>query len=114
MTQTSANPGLTPKRRTEAVENNQFHAFARRVLRAYSRRVGAGDVQALAQLVALTTELDQSIHEAVQGLRDFGYSWGDIATRLGLTRQAVWHRWSAETPSRVCPTHERTDDAQHA
>ena len=114
MTQASVNPGLTPKRRSEAVENNQFHAFARRVLRAYSRRVGAGDVEALAELVALTAELDHAIHEAVQGLRDFGYSWGDIATRLGLTRQAVWHRWSADTPSRAYPTHERTHDAQHA
>ena len=114
MTQASVNRGLTSKRRTEAVENNQFHAFARRVLRAYSRRVGSGDVEALAELVALTAELDQAIHEAVQGLRDFGYSWGDIATRLGLTRQAAWHRWSAETPSEACPTHERTDDAQHS
>jgi hypothetical protein len=35
------------------------------------------------------TELDQ-----LQGLRRFGYFWGDIANRLGVTRQAVRQRWA--------------------
>ncbi len=27
------------------------------------------------------------------GLRGFGYSWAEIATRLGITRQAAQQRW---------------------
>ena len=29
----------------------------------------------------------------MQGLRKFGYSWADIAHRLGVTRQAAQMRW---------------------
>ena len=31
--------------------------------------------------------------EAVKGLRDFGYSWAEIGSRLGITRQAAQQRW---------------------
>jgi hypothetical protein len=42
--------------------------------------------------------LDQSAfaaatRRAIDGLRTFGYSWADIASRLGTTRQAVQQRW---------------------
>ena len=33
--------------------------------------------------------------DAVQGLRAFGYSWADIAARLGVSRQAAQMRWGA-------------------
>ena len=37
-------------------------------------------------------ELDAATRAAVEGLRGFGYSWGQIASRLG-TRQAAQQRW---------------------
>jgi DNA-directed RNA polymerase specialized sigma24 family protein len=93
MSKNTVNQTATPHRRTGAVENDAYHAFTRRVLRAYSRRVAAGDVEALAALVSLGTEVEQATRDAVIGLREFGYSWSEIGTRLGMTKQAVHKRW---------------------
>jgi hypothetical protein len=90
---------LTPNRRRNRrrhVENTDYAGFARRVLAAHGRPVAAGDIEGLPELVALATELDDAITTAVAGLRDRGYSWADIATRLGISRQAAHQRW--ETP----------------
>jgi hypothetical protein len=38
---------LTPKRPYRVVENDEYAAFLRRVIRAYSRRVAAGDIEAI-------------------------------------------------------------------
>jgi hypothetical protein len=84
---------LTPKRRTRLVENDEYAAFARRVLRAYARRVAAGDVEALTLMLGLSADLDDAIAQAVTGLRGFGYSWAEIGNRLGVTRQAAQQRW---------------------
>ncbi|MGW4292785.1 hypothetical protein ACWEH1_06990 [Micromonospora chersina] len=84
------------RRRREVVENDQFAAFARRVIRAHGRRVATGDVEALRDLVALSTNLDQAIGEAVLGLRAFGYSWAEIGQRLGISRQAAQQRWGGQ------------------
>ena len=63
-------------------------------MRAYARRVAAGDVDALADMTGLATELGEAISQAVMGLRGAGYSWAEIAARLGVTRQAAQQRWS--------------------
>jgi hypothetical protein len=84
---------LTPNRRRRLVENDEYAAFARRVLRAYARRVADGDVEALTTMTGLADEIDTAIAQAVQGLRSFGYSWAEIGTRLGVTRQAAQQRW---------------------
>ena len=85
---------LTPDRPDRAVvENGAYAAFARRVLRAAGRRVAAGDVDGLADLVALSDEVERSVRDAVAGLRAFGYSWGEVAARVGVTRQAAQQRW---------------------
>jgi hypothetical protein len=86
---------LTPKRSKEVVENPEFAAFAARILRAAARRVADGDVEGLAALVALRSELDTAINEAVQGLRSpqWSYSWAEIARVLGTTRQAAQQRY---------------------
>jgi hypothetical protein len=89
----TVNEALTPNRRRRAVENHEFAAFVRRVVRAHGRRVGTGDVEALADLVALSEHIDRAISEAVHGLRGFGYSWAEISTRLGVSRQAAQQRW---------------------
>jgi hypothetical protein len=89
---TVKNP-LTPDRAGRVVENDEYAAFARRVLRAYARRVATGDVEALIMMTGLADEIDTAIGQAVTGLRQFGYSWADIGARLGVTRQAAQQRW---------------------
>ncbi len=84
---------LTPNRRRRPVENDEYASFIRRVIHAYARRVAAGDVDALADMTGLATELDEAITQAVTGLRNAGYSWAEIAARLGVTRQAAQQRW---------------------
>lgn len=77
------------------VENREFDAFARRIVRAYARRVADGDIEALPALRDLATTVDTALHDAVTGLRQFGYSWADIGNRIGVTRQAAQMRWGA-------------------
>ena len=86
----------TPPRRRMVVENDEFAAFARRIIRAHGKRVASGDVEALVDLVALSTLIDTAIADAVKGLRKNGYSWAEIGTRLGITRQAAQQRWGGE------------------
>jgi hypothetical protein len=86
---------LTPKRPRRQVENDEYAAFVRRVLRAYSRRVGDGDVEALSLIVGLADEIDAAMAEAVKGLRTRGYSWAEIGSRLGISRQAAQQRWGS-------------------
>jgi hypothetical protein len=62
-------------------------------VRAYARRVAGGDIDALADMTGLATELDEAIAQAVIGLRETGYSWTEIAARIGVSRQAAQQRW---------------------
>jgi hypothetical protein len=89
---------LTPDRAGRTVENDEYAAFARRVLRAYARRVADGDVEALTLMLGLSAEIDTAISQAVTGLRAFGYSWAEIGSRLGVTRQAAQQRWGGTRP----------------
>ncbi len=91
----SVNDRLTPNRPRRPVDNDQYAAFARRVLRAYARRVATGDIDALEAMTDLSAEIDAAIGQAVTGLRAFGYSWAEIGTRLGITRQAAQQRWGS-------------------
>ena len=84
---------LTPNRTGRVVENDEYSAFARRILRAYGRRIADGDVEALTLMVGLAAEIDDAISQAVKGLRKSGYSWAEIGSRLGITRQAAQQRW---------------------
>jgi hypothetical protein len=98
MNPTTVKPRLTANRRRDVVENDAYAAFTRRVIRAYARRVSGGDVEALIDLVGLAHQLDTAILQAVTGLRACGYSWTEIATRPGITRQAAHQRWGGDTP----------------
>jgi hypothetical protein len=79
-------------------ENGEYAAFARRILRAYARRITTGDIDALTDMAALATEVDNVMRQAVTGLRGFGYSWAEIGNRLGVTRQAAQQRWGGTQP----------------
>jgi DNA-directed RNA polymerase specialized sigma24 family protein len=85
---------LTPKRRRRRVENDEYAAFARRVLRAYGRRIAQGDIDAITELSTLFGEVESALGSAVLGLRLLGYSWAEIGKRLGVTRQSAHERWS--------------------
>jgi len=93
VTSSTVNEPLTRNRRREVVENDQYAAFVRRVMRAYGRRVADGDVEALADLVALASQVDAALQDAVNGLRRYGYAWSEIAAVLGVSRQAAQQRW---------------------
>ncbi len=94
--QNSVNRALTRNRRTRArVENDDYAAFARRIVAAHGRRIAAGDVERLRDLVTLAEEVDHATTVAVAGLRRVGYSWAEIASRLGITRQAAQQRWGS-------------------
>ncbi|MFF5292599.1 hypothetical protein [Paractinoplanes globisporus] len=98
MSKNTVKPALTPKPRKRAkrhTETTQFDAFARRILRAYARRVADGDIENLRALVSLSTELDALARAAVQGLhgKPYKYSWQEIADRLGITKQGAQQRF---------------------
>src|ERR671939_1015549 len=102
MRQNTVKPALTPKPRKRArreVENREFDAFVRRILRAYARRVAAGDVEALRSLAMLSSEVDTVTRLAIGGLRTspYSYSWSEIADRLGVTKQAAQMRYGDKT-----------------
>src|SRR5256884_9335464 len=84
---------LTPKRRYRIVENDEYAAFLRRVIRAYSRRVASGDIEAITDMARLADHLEDATRQAITGLRESGYSWADIALRLTITRQGAQQRW---------------------
>jgi DNA-directed RNA polymerase specialized sigma24 family protein len=88
------NRALSRRRRRDVVENDEYAAFARRILAAYGRRVAAGDVEALAALVQLGAQVEEATRTAVIGLREHGYSWTEIGDRLGVSRQAARQRWN--------------------
>ena len=74
-----------------------YGRFARRVVRAYGRRVGHNDPAGLPGLLALHDVVDEAIRDAVAGLRASGSSWGEIGAAAGISRQAAYQRWAAST-----------------
>jgi hypothetical protein len=95
-TRSGVNKSLTAKPRRRVTENDEYAAFIRRIIRAYSRRVAAGDIDAITGMARLADELDIALHRAVTGLRCQGYSWAEIAARLGITRQGAQQRWDGD------------------
>ena len=91
--QNTVNACLTPERTRPDTENDAYAAFTRRILRAYARRIATGDIEALTAMTSLAADIDTALREAVTGLRTFGYSWAEIGSRLGITRQAAQQRW---------------------
>lgn len=79
-----------------AGDHSEFVAFTRRILRAMSRRIATADPEDLHEMLQLRDELDEAIVRAVAGLRETGYSWGEIAHATGTTRQAAFARWASK------------------
>lgn len=106
MTDSSVNTALTPhrrhtdrptpraSRRRRVVENDDYAAFTRRILHAHAKRIARGDIEGLTALAALASDIDTALRTAITGLRAAGYSWAEIAARLGTTRQAAHQRFA--------------------
>jgi DNA invertase Pin-like site-specific DNA recombinase len=76
-------------------ETGEFMGMIRRGIRALTRRVGdGGDIEQLPAMLQLQRDLDEAISTAVAGLRRDGYSWAEIADRVGITRQSAHERWN--------------------
>ena len=97
-TPAAVNRPLTPRRPRRVVENDEYTAFLGRAIRALGRRVSGGDIDAVTDMALLSGDLDNAIRLAVTGLRSRGYSWAEIGTRLGVTRQAAQQRFGGDAP----------------
>ena len=105
MTASAVNTDLTPddryrprparatRRIRRVVENDDYAAFTRRILAAHARRISHGDIEGLTALAALAADIDTALHRGHRPAGQ-GYSWADIAARLGVTRQAAQQRFT--------------------
>ena len=89
--------GRRSRRSRGEVEKPDYAAFATRIIHAHGRRIADGDIDSLPDLLRLAAELDTATQHAITGLRAFGYSWGQVAGRLGTTRQAAQQKWDGNT-----------------
>lgn len=89
-------PRTRPARTSAPVENSIYRGFMSRVLRAYGRRVGAGDIAALPELVSLQADVDEAIISAIRSLRgpEHQYSWQQVADALGISRELAIYRYA--------------------
>ena len=78
------------------MENDDYAAFAQRVIAAHGRRIARGDIEGLPTLAGLADDINDALQDAITGLRAAGFSWADIATRLGVSRQAAQQRWGGD------------------
>jgi hypothetical protein len=92
--QNGVSPEATPKRRRPPKDNQEYLAFARRMLRAYGRRVVTEDPSTLAELITLQAELDAVVTRCARSLHAQGWSWGEIGAELGISRIAAFKRWA--------------------
>lgn len=81
-------------------ENAEYAAMVGRLIRALARRAGA-DVDLLPVFAAMREDLDGLMRQAVDACRADGYSWGEIAKRLGTTRQAAQQRYGPTSPEQA-------------
>lgn len=74
-------------------ESPEIAAFIRRMFRALERRAQDGDLEALEALASLRSSLRDSTERAGLSASKHGYSFTEIGTALGITRQAARQRF---------------------
>lgn len=81
---------------TRDYEAPDMAAMMKRVARALVRRAGDGDLEAVSALADVERYVRDQLVEAARAAHygSFDYSWGQIATELGTTRQAAQKRFS--------------------
>ena len=70
-------------------EQTEYLKMLARMIKRAGVRVGVADPEDLVDLLEMKAVLDAAICTAVQGQRDNGFSWADIARPQGVSRQAV-------------------------
>ena len=92
---TTVKPALTRKRSRRHVENDEYAAFTRRVLRAYGRRIaGRATSTPSRTLTGCSAKSSPALSRGcVLACATSGYSLAEIGLRLGVTRQAAHQRW---------------------
>jgi hypothetical protein len=93
---------LRPKRPKRETETPEWLAFMARILRAWSRRAGDGDPDALRALYQQRAEIDAALVDAVAMLRHepHNWSWNKVADALGVRPQAAQQRFGKVGGSR--------------
>lgn len=92
-------PGRLRRRRPRIFrENADYGASVLRMIRAMARRA-AGDPDLLPALLSIQELVESSMVAAVDSLRREGYSWAEIGSRLGTTRQAAQMRYGRKVSS---------------
>lgn len=110
----AVNNPLTPNQTRPTVENPEYAAFVRRILRACARRIAVGDIESLASMAELGDTIDASIQAAVTGLRPWLLlGWDRLTTRrhpsgspAAVGQPAVNLLHTARSP---CPWRARSD-----
>lgn len=87
---------MARKRNGEKVETTAYAGFMRRAMKAYAKRIGAGDIAALPEFVAMRDELDRHILDVITELRSerWNYSWAQIGDVLGIHRSTAQQRYA--------------------
>ncbi len=84
------------RRENRTIEPPDYRQMLSRLIRAYARRVADADMEDLADMLSLRTELDAEIALVVRtGRARHGRSWADIGRAAGTTREAAFQRWGA-------------------
>lgn len=92
-------PGRLRRRRPRVFrENADYAATVLRMIRAMARRA-SGDPDLLPALLSIEQLVEESMVAAVDSLRREGYSWAEIGSRLGTTRQAAQMRYGRKLSS---------------
>lgn len=88
-------PDVDAGLRQQRYENDEFAKMLGRLIRAYGRRVGEGDPFDLPDALELLASFEREVGRAVTALRERGYSWSEIGSVAGISRQAAQQRWGA-------------------
>lgn len=89
------------KRTKKVYELPEMFAAVRRMIVGGKKWNGKGgiagrvseDIDSLAELIALQETIDSATRSAVTALKADGYSWAEIAGRIGCSRQACQQRY---------------------
>lgn len=83
-------------------DNAEFYGAIKRMIRAAYKRTAAGDPEefaALGDLPGLCTALEA---QAVQSMREAGYTWEHIGSAFKMTKQAAFQRWGRKSDPHIC------------
>lgn len=86
-----------PKSRT--ITPDDYLAMLRRFLRNAGEKVGTGDPEQIADLLALKDEIDKAAAIAIARQRRTGITWVSIGEALGVTKEAVIMKWKPRLPT---------------